>query len=145
MAKDRSVKLRTPSLRRIATLGSLREHLQWAIELEHFTIHVTAYLEQGVKVPSPATDAIGEACKEAAVVVSIDVNERDGGTLYNTQLLFDGGGTLIQRRRKITPTYHERMIWGQGDGSGLRTVDSRSAASVSSRAGNITTLWRGKR
>ena len=29
-------------------------------------------------------------------------------------------GTLIQRRRKITPTYHERMIWGQGDGSAAR-------------------------
>ena len=82
-------------------------------------------LEQAVKVPSPATDAIGEACKEAAVVVSIGVNERDGGTLYNTQLLFDADGTLIQRRRKITPTYHERMIWGQGDGSGLRAVDSK--------------------
>ncbi len=32
---------------------------------------------------------------------------------------------LIQRRRKITPTYHERMVWGQGDGSGLRAVDSK--------------------
>jgi aliphatic nitrilase len=57
--------------------------------------------------------------------VSIGVNERDGGTLYNTQLLFDADGTLIQRRRKISPTYHERMIWGQGDGSGLRAVDSK--------------------
>ena len=82
-------------------------------------------LEQAVTVPSPATDAVGEACKEAGVVVSIGVNERDGGTLYNTQLLFDADGALIQRRRKITPTYHERMIWGQGDGSGLRAVDSR--------------------
>ena len=58
------------------------------------------------------------------MVVSIGVNERDGGTLYNTQLLFDADGTLIQRRRKISPTYHERMIWGQGDGSGLRAVNS---------------------
>ena len=56
--------------------------------------------------------------------MSIGVNERDGGTLFNTQLLFDADGTLIQRRRKISPTYHERMIWGQGDGSGLRAVDS---------------------
>jgi aliphatic nitrilase len=81
-------------------------------------------LDQAVTVPSPATDAIGDACKESGVVASIGVNERDGGTLYNTQLLFDADGTLIQRRRKITPTYHERMVWGQGDGSGLRAVDS---------------------
>ncbi len=81
-------------------------------------------LEQAVTVPSPATLAIAEACKRAGMVVSIGVNERDGGTLYNTQLLFDSDGTLIQCRRKISPTYHERMLWGQGDGSGLRAVDS---------------------
>jgi nitrilase len=82
-------------------------------------------LEQAVTVPSPATEAIGEVCKQTGVVVSIGVNERDGGTLYNTQLLFDADGALIQRRRKITPTYHERMVWGQGDASGLCAVDSR--------------------
>ena len=83
-------------------------------------------LDQAMAVPSPTTNAIGEACKEAGVVVSIGVNERDGGTLYNAQLLFDADGTLIQRRRKITPTYHERMVWGQGDGSGLCAVDSKA-------------------
>lgn len=82
-------------------------------------------LDQAVTVPSPATDAIGDAAEQAGVVVSIGVNERDGGTLYNTQLLFDADGTLLQRRRKISPTYHERMIWGQGDGSGLRAVNSK--------------------
>jgi nitrilase len=82
-------------------------------------------LDQAVTVPSAATDVIGEAARQARVVVSIGVNERDGGTLYNTQLLFDADGTLLQRRRKISPTYHERMIWGQGDGSGLRAVDSK--------------------
>jgi nitrilase len=81
-------------------------------------------LEQSVTVPSEATRAIAEAAKQAGMVVSIGVNERDGGTLYNAQLLFDADGTLIQRRRKISPTHHERMIWGQGDGSGLRAVDS---------------------
>jgi nitrilase len=81
-------------------------------------------LDQSVTVPSDVTLAIGEACKQAGLVASIGVNERDGGTLYNTQLLFDADGTLIQHRRKISPTYHERMVWGQGDGSGLRAVDS---------------------
>jgi aliphatic nitrilase len=77
-----------------------------------------------VTVPSATTHAIGEACKQAGIVVSIGVNERDGGTIYNTQLLFDADGTLIQSRRKISPTFHERLVWGQGDGSGLRAVDS---------------------
>jgi aliphatic nitrilase len=81
-------------------------------------------LDQAVTVPSAATEALAEAARQAGVVVSIGINERDGGTLYNTQLLFDVDGTLIQRRRKISPTYHERLIWGQGDGSGLRAVDS---------------------
>jgi aliphatic nitrilase len=81
-------------------------------------------LDQAVTVPSGTTLAIGDACKRADMVVSIGVNERDGDTLYNTQLLFNSDGALVQRRRKIAPTYHERMIWGQGDGSGLRAVDS---------------------
>jgi aliphatic nitrilase len=86
---------------------------------EHYKL-----LDQAVTVPSAATDAIGKAARDANMVVSIGVNERDGSTLYNTQLLFDADGTLIQARRKISPTYHERMIWGMGDGSGLRAVDS---------------------
>jgi aliphatic nitrilase len=90
-------------------------------------------LDQAVTVPSEATHAIGDACAQAGMVVSIGVNERDGGTIYNTQLLFDADGTLIQRRRKTTPTFAERMIWGQGDGSGLRAVDSAVA-----RIGQLT-------
>jgi nitrilase len=81
-------------------------------------------LEQSVTVPSAETQAIAEAAKEANMVVSVGINERDGGTIYNTQLLFDADGSLIQRRRKLTPTYHERIIWGQGDASTLRAVDS---------------------
>jgi nitrilase len=81
-------------------------------------------LEESVTVPSAETLAIAKAASEEHMVISIGVNERDGGTIYNTQLLFDADGTLIQRRRKITPTYHERMLWGQGDGSGLCAVNS---------------------
>jgi nitrilase len=98
--------------------------VQTPLQMLAGTEHVRL-LEQGVTVPSAATDAIGQAAKQAGMVVSVGVNERDGGSLYNTQLLFDADGTLIQRRRKITPTHYERIVWGQGDGSGLRAVDSK--------------------
>ena len=81
-------------------------------------------IDQAVTLPSPATHAIGEAARQSEMVVSIGVNERDGGTLFNAQLLFDADGSMRQRRRKISATYHERIIWGQGDGSGLRAVVS---------------------
>jgi aliphatic nitrilase len=83
-------------------------------------------LDESVVVPSRDTQKIAKAAASAGMVVAVGVNERDGGTIYNAQLLFDADGTMVQHRRKITPTYHERMIWGQGDGSGLVAVDTRA-------------------
>lgn len=81
-------------------------------------------IDEALVIPSEETRAIGQAAKEAGMVVSIGANERDGRSLYNVQLLFDADGTLVQRRRKLTPTYHEKLIWGQGDASALRAVDT---------------------
>ena len=85
--------------------------------------HLRLY-EEAVVVPSAETGAVAEAARKHGVVVVLGVNERDHGSLYNTQLIFDADGTLALKRRKITPTYHERMIWGQGDGAGLKVVDT---------------------
>jgi len=85
--------------------------------------HLALY-EQAVIVPGPATEAIAAAARQYGMHVLLGINERDGGSLYNTQLLIDSGGEIILKRRKITPTYHERMVWGQGDGSGLKVVDT---------------------
>ena len=81
--------------------------------------------EEAVVVPSPATAAVAEAARAGHCVVVLGVTERDHGTIYNAQLVFDGDGRLVLHRRKITPTFHERMVWGQGDGAGLRAVDTR--------------------
>jgi nitrilase len=54
-------------------------------------------LDQAVTIPSAAIHDIADAANNAGMVVSIGVNERDGGSLFN---------------------------WGQGDGSGLAAVDS---------------------
>lgn len=85
--------------------------------------HMRLY-EEAVTVPGPVTDAVSRAARSYNMVVVLGVNEREGGSLYNTQLVFDAAGSLVLKRRKITPTYHERMVWGQGDGSGLTVVET---------------------
>lgn len=85
--------------------------------------HMRLY-EQAVVVPGPVTDAVGGRARRHGMVVVLGVNERDHGSLYNTQLIFDTEGNLAVKRRKITPTFHERMIWGQGDAAGLKVADT---------------------
>ncbi|GGC47953.1 Nit6803 family nitrilase [Chelatococcus reniformis] len=83
--------------------------------------HLRLY-EHAVVVPGPVTEAVAAAARRLGTVVVLGVNERDHGSLYNAQLVFDADGSLRLKRRKLTPTFHERMIWGQGDGAGLRVV-----------------------
>jgi aliphatic nitrilase len=85
--------------------------------------HLRLY-EHAVEIPGSVTAKLAQSAKNAGMVLVVGVNERDGGTLYNTQLVFDADGSLVLKRRKITPSYHERMIWGQGDGSGFQTVST---------------------
>jgi len=68
------------------------------------------------------------AAKRNKVTVVCGVNERDaefsGGTLYNTVVVIGPDGVVLNRHRKLMPTNPERMVWGFGDASGLRTVET---------------------
>jgi nitrilase len=85
--------------------------------------HLRLY-DHAVVVPGPVTEAVAEAARTHAIVVVLGVNERDHGSLYNAQMIFDADGRMLLKRRKITPTFHERMIWGMGDGAGLKVVQT---------------------
>ncbi|MDQ8202175.1 Nit6803 family nitrilase [Pelagicoccus sp. SDUM812003] len=85
--------------------------------------HLSLY-EEAVLIPGPTTETLSRVAIDFDMVLCVGVNERDGGSLYNTQLIFDTDGAIKLKRRKITPTFHERMIWGRGDGSGLKVVDT---------------------
>lgn len=69
-----------------------------------------------------------EAAREHEVTVVCGINERDGefsrGTLYNSVVTIGADGSILNRHRKLMPTNPERMVWGQGDATGLRPVDS---------------------
>jgi aliphatic nitrilase len=47
-----------------------------------------------VAVPGPVTHAVAERARLHGMVVVLGVNERDHGSLYNTQLIFDVDGRL---------------------------------------------------
>jgi nitrilase len=79
---------------------------------------------ESVTVPSAETERIGAVAREHALVLAVGVNELEGGTLYNTLLVFTSDGELAVRHRKLMPTNHERMVWGLGDGGGLETIDT---------------------
>ena len=83
---------------------------------------VTRLYEESVEIPGPTVARLAEAAASAGVYVAIGVNERDGGTLYNTLLYVSPEGAVVGRHRKLVPTGGERTIWGGGDGSTLDVV-----------------------
>lgn len=71
---------------------------------------------------------IRAAAAEHKVVVVMGMNERDGtlgrSTLYNSVAVIGAEGELLNRHRKLMPTNPERMVWGFGDATGLKAVDT---------------------
>jgi nitrilase len=69
-----------------------------------------------------------QAAAERGVVVVCGVHEREGSfsraTIYNTLVTIGADGAILNRHRKLMPTNPERMVWGQGDASGLRVIDT---------------------
>jgi nitrilase len=68
--------------------------------------------EESVEVPSSATEELGKAARRAKAYLSVGVNELDGGTIYNAQLLFDPDGEIARKHRKLMPTGGEPLVWG---------------------------------
>ena len=85
-------------------------------------------LEASVDLTTDDLQPLREAAAEHGVVVVCGIHEREGAfsraTLYNTLVTIGADGSLLNRHRKLIPTNPERMVWGQGDASGLRVVDT---------------------
>jgi nitrilase len=86
-----------------------------------------AIAREAVAVPSAETERLGATARDHGVVLVTGVTEIEPtrpGTLYNTLLVHDADGRLALVHRKLVPTNHERLVWGQGDGHGLTAVDT---------------------
>ena len=71
---------------------------------------------------------VQEAAARHGITIVLGINELDsrfsGTTLFNTVVVIGPDGSLLNRHRKLLPTNPERMVWGMGDASGLRVVDT---------------------
>jgi nitrilase len=80
---------------------------------------------ESVAVPGEACERLGAIAREHGVWLVTGVNEIDPerpGTIYNALLYHAPDGSLALHHRKLVPTNHERLVWGQGDGRGLRAI-----------------------
>ena len=84
------------------------------------------YQDLSIEIPGPEVEALQAAGEAAGVVVVIGVSERETGgrTCFNSSVILDADGTLLGVHRKLQPTFAERTVWGQGDGSTLFVLDT---------------------
>jgi nitrilase len=83
--------------------------------------------EQSVAIGSPAERRLGACARELGIWLVTGVNEVEPerpGTIYNSLLYHAPDGELALHHRKLVPTNHERLVWGQGDGRGLHAVET---------------------
>jgi nitrilase len=82
---------------------------------------------ESLELPGPDADRLAGIAREHGVWLVVGVNEVDParpGTLYNSLLYYSPAGELALHHRKLVPTNHERLVWGPGDGRGLRAIET---------------------
>ena len=107
-----------------AWIWRLRPGGDWGINEE---LHAKL-IESAVDIDANDLSPLCESAKVNNVSIVCGMNEKDsklsGSTIYNSVAVIDSNGAIINRHRKLMPTNPERMVWGFGDGSGLKVVDT---------------------
>ncbi|AHH99461.1 carbon-nitrogen hydrolase family protein [Kutzneria albida] len=83
-----------------------------------------AYLDAAVELDGPELRQVAEAVSDLGVFTYLGITERGTGpgrgTVYCTLVALAPGRGVVSAHRKLMPTYEERLVWGTGDGHGLR-------------------------
>ncbi len=87
----------------------------------------TELFKNSVEIPSPATEALAEAAREAGAYVVMGLCEkRPGtfGTMFNSQLFIGPDGEILGKHQKLVPTSGERLVHTGGRGDTLRAFET---------------------
>lgn len=77
-----------------------------------------------LECPGLELSKISQAAKENDIYVCISASEREGGSIYMTQFVFDDRGNLLGKHRKLKPMQSEKMVWGEGDASTMQVYNT---------------------
>jgi nitrilase len=86
-----------------------------------------AMAAQAVRLESPEIAKLREAARAHEAIISIGFTEGTSasvGCLWNSNLLLGPDGELLNHHRKLVPTFYEKLVWANGDGRGLRVVET---------------------
>ncbi len=97
----------------------------WLAPTLHNVKYFRQYHENCLEVGSEQFKRLAKAAKDNGIFASIGASERDHGSLYIAQFLFDDQGEVVKARRKLKPTHMERTVFGESDGSGLHVADTK--------------------
>jgi nitrilase len=90
-----------------------------------------AYLEAAVEISGPELAVVTEAARDLGIFVYLGTIERDvavgRGTVFCTLVAIDPHAGIVGAHRKLMPTHEERLVWGIGDGNGLRVHQAGAA------------------
>lgn len=96
----------------------------WTVTPPEQMPYVGRYHENSLSVDSPQMMRIREAARDNKIAIVIGYSERAFGTLYMAQTAIGTAGQILLHRRKLKPTHVERTLFGEGDGSDLKVVDT---------------------
>lgn len=80
-----------------------------------------------LRVPGPGLARLAQCARRHEILVSIgftEGTEASRGCLWNSNLLIGADGSLLNHHRKLVPTFYEKLSWANGDGAGLRVVET---------------------
>lgn len=98
----------------------------WAPILNHDLF--AKMVSNSVQMPGPELALLAAEARRRKVFVSIGFSEKDpmsAGCIWNSNLLIDDNGIVLNHHRKLVPTFFEKLVWAPGDGAGLRVVETR--------------------
>lgn len=81
--------------------------------------------ENALEIDSSLFNKLADTSRKYNCLVVMGCHEKVGRTLYNSIFYFKSDGSF-DLHRKLMPTYTERLVWGNGDGSTLPVFEHKN-------------------